>query len=397
MTKRTLLVLAASTYQLPIIRRARELGWRVLTSDNVPENPGHRLADRAYGIDTTDCAGILDIAQKEAIDGLIAAGTDVALPTAAWVGEALGLTAPPVSAVAICCDKANFRRWQKEQGLPHPLAFAPDSPFLCEGQLPEAGSWLIKPDRSSGSKGVFLIGSDEELRRRLPQSRSFSPKGRAVLERFIAGRQLTCEGLLSAGKIAACWITDRRTAPPPHTATRGHRLPARLTDDERAALLASLADAWRRLGVTDGPFDADLVLAEDGLPYILEMTPRLGGNSLSTLIRASADFDLIAFALRQAMGEAPVVPELLPPKPAGLELLGVEREGRLAFDETEFARLQSEPWLLKLQLDCRLGDEVQPFINGRHRVGEALFVAEDRDALDARADELLRRLRLRAI
>jgi hypothetical protein len=38
MTK-TLLVLAASMYQIPAIETAKRLGYRVITTDNVPDNP----------------------------------------------------------------------------------------------------------------------------------------------------------------------------------------------------------------------------------------------------------------------------------------------------------------------------------------------------------------------
>ena len=78
MTRKTLLVLAASRYQIPIITTAKRLGYRVLTIDNVPDNPGHALADQACFIDTTDIQGVLAVARRERVDGVIAACTDVA-------------------------------------------------------------------------------------------------------------------------------------------------------------------------------------------------------------------------------------------------------------------------------------------------------------------------------
>ena len=83
MSRPALLVLAASTYQLRTIRTAKRLGYRVVTTDNVPTNPGHALADQAYSTDTTDLEGVLAIARRERLDGVIAPCTDVAVPTAA--------------------------------------------------------------------------------------------------------------------------------------------------------------------------------------------------------------------------------------------------------------------------------------------------------------------------
>ena len=51
---KTILVLAASRYQLPTITSAKRLGYRVITTDNLPENPGHALADVNYLVDTLD-------------------------------------------------------------------------------------------------------------------------------------------------------------------------------------------------------------------------------------------------------------------------------------------------------------------------------------------------------
>ncbi|NMQ18946.1 hypothetical protein E4P82_06820 [Candidatus Competibacter phosphatis] len=110
MTRKTLLVLAASRYQIPIITTAKRLGYRVLTIDNVPDNPGHALADQACFIDTTDIQGVLAVARRERVDGVIAACTDVAVPTAAVVAQALDLPGISPDAARITCDKNLFSR-----------------------------------------------------------------------------------------------------------------------------------------------------------------------------------------------------------------------------------------------------------------------------------------------
>ena len=101
--KPALLVLAASHYQCDAIRTAQRLGYRVITTDNRPDNPGHRIADRCFDVDTTDRAGVLAIARAEKIAGVLAPCTDVAMPTAACVAEALGLRGPSVASTYRLC------------------------------------------------------------------------------------------------------------------------------------------------------------------------------------------------------------------------------------------------------------------------------------------------------
>src|SRR3954464_13348905 len=106
---KTLLVLAAAQYQMDAIRTAKRLGYRVVTTDNIPGNPGHALADEAYGIDTTDLDAVLEIARAEKIDGVVAPCTDVAVVTAAHLADELDLPGVPVAAARIVTDKLAFR------------------------------------------------------------------------------------------------------------------------------------------------------------------------------------------------------------------------------------------------------------------------------------------------
>jgi biotin carboxylase len=397
MTSPTLLVLAASSYQLRTIETAKRLGYRVVTTDNRPGNPGHVLADRAYSTDTTNLEGVLAIALGERIDGVIAPCTDVAVPTAAYVASKLRLPGPPHESALIVCDKARFRRFLAQHGLP-----APETHDISDSHRPATqhftgGAWVMKPDRSSGAKGVFIVGSLAEFEARIADTLACSANRQGVLERFIDGHQGTCEGILRQGRIAHAFFLDRQTVAPPYAATAGHHVPTSLDAASRQALLDQLGELWRLLGVTDGPFDCDFVVGSDRV-YILEMTPRLGGNSISTLLHAATGgFDLVEYAVRQACGEHVSLPTTLPLAPTAVVILGAANPGRLAFDERELEALRREPWVERIALDLDSGNPVQAFTNGRHRVGEALVRGTDRTSLDEHASELRRRLNVRAI
>ena len=146
-----------------------------------------------------------------------------------------------------------------------------------------AERWIIKPDQSSGSKGIFIVSSLAEFHQRLPESLAYSPNGCAILERFIDGWQGTCEGIVRDGKVAVSFVLDRETAPAPYVATVGHRVPSVLPAPVQTRLIRTLEDLWRRLEYRDGPFDCDFVAADCEM-YLLEMSPRIGGNSISALL-----------------------------------------------------------------------------------------------------------------
>ena len=395
MTSKTLLVLGASIYQAATIRRARELGYRVLSTDNAPHNPGHALASQSFDVDISDCEGVLQLARRERIDGVVAPCTDVGVPTASFVAEALGLPAPPAQASRIVVNKAHFRRFQHDHGEPCPDFLVGDGQLDIADVRFAEGPWIVKPDASSGSKGVFIVRSRQELRDRLPQALEFSRGAQVLAERYIEGHQGTCEGVLAGGRIATAWLLDRQTAPPPYAATHGHFVPSSLDPATQAAVLARIESVWRKLGVRSGLFDCDFVIS-NGVVYVLELSPRLGGNSIARLLQFATGFDPLEYIVRFACNDLPPLPEPRAPRTCAITLLGASQRGQLRYDAVQAERLRAEPWVAWLEIDLPAGARVEPFINGRNRAGEAMVTADNREQLRLRVTELKSRLALDA-
>ena len=177
--------------------------------------------------------------------------------------------------------------------------------------------------------------------------------------------------------------------------TSGHHLPTCLAPKLQARLFDHLRRLWRLLNVTSGPFDCDFVATQDEV-YILEVTARMGGNSISTLINKAANFDLVEYSVKQAVGEPVRLPSSVALRPMALILLGVTEPGLLDYDRDEAEALLRESWVDSISWDVPYGQAVLPFINGRHRVGEAFIYGADRMEVDARVVEFKRRLNLKA-
>jgi len=392
---RTLLVLAASTYQLPVIRTAQRLGWRVITTDNNPRNPGHSISDVSYTVDTTDRDGVLSIARTERISGVISPGTDIAVTTAAYVAEELGLAGPPLWSASILTNKLAFRSFLKENGLPTPSVkrVSEMDLDLCLSTVDER--WVMKPSMSSGSKGVFFVESSADIRAHYQSSRRYSWNGEVFLEEYIAGTQHSCEGFLSDGKVAFCLITDRDTVDFPYATTAGHRVPTAASMKAQTNIKIMLERLFAMVEICDGPFDCDFVVNGDEVT-IIEVTPRLGGNAISSLVHEACELDLVGAAIRYATGES--IGRLGPttPTPAAVLILGVDRSGRLQLDMDSFHALKAQPWVRTLELDYPEGSLVEAFTNGRNRVGEAMIVGSSRSDLDRKVDVIRAKLALAA-
>jgi biotin carboxylase len=383
---RRLMVLAASVQQAPLIRRLIALGAEVVTLDNRPDNPGHALAHAAVHCDVRDIEGVARAFRAERCEGVVAAASDVAVETAAALGARLGIPAPPPAAAAALLGKTDFRATQARLGLPAPA-------FARAGEAPPGtGPWIVKPLRGSGSRGVRIVTEQAALPGALAAAAAQSLDGQAMLEALLPGSQHTAEGWMQGGRVAAMLVTERLTAPAPHVATLGHRVPAALPAGAEAALRAQIEALFAELGYREGPFDADAVLAPEG-PVLLEISPRTGGNGLMRLVEAATGADVMGLLGLAALGR---LPPLAPwaPRPAAAQILADPRGGRLRYDPAALPGLAAEPWLADLTLDLPPGGVVPAFTEGRARFGQAVWTAGDRAGLEARLAEITARLGL---
>jgi biotin carboxylase len=395
---KTVLVLGASRYQHPVIAHARAEGHRVVAVDARADSVGFEDATRAVVMDTTDAPAVLELARRERVDAAVVYATDVALPTLGVLVDALGIPGPGLAAARTLTRKGLFRAHQRERGLPAPAyhVVGPDQP-LPPLDWAASPHWIVKPDQSSGSKGTRRVGSPDELREAVDDARGFSKSGLVIAEEYLPGHQLTCEGLLVDGALRFGLVFDRVTVPPPHVVTAGHTLPSQRPLPVRERALEAVVDALTGAGVRSTVFDADVVAHGDRVT-LLEVTPRGGGNTLSRFIHASTGVDLVAHALSLALGQDPgeVSPTWAAPA-CGLMLFGATRRGRLSYDADALATLRARPWVHSVEVDAPPGAEVAPFINGRHRLGEAILFADSHDALERRRAELSAALALDAI
>ena len=89
----------------------------VITCDNRADNVGHAYADESHNVSTTDEGGVLTLARRLEIDAIVAYASDPAAPTAAYVGNLLGLPSNPYKSVLTLARKDLFREFQVRNGF----------------------------------------------------------------------------------------------------------------------------------------------------------------------------------------------------------------------------------------------------------------------------------------
>jgi len=304
---RKILFLGAAPFQLPPIYYALQCGYQVITCDNRPDNPGHRLAHCSYGVSTVDTAAVLGIAEREQVDGVLAYASDVSAPTAARVAWELRLPGNPPAAVELLTRKDSFRAFLARAGLQSLLYRS-----FCAGERDAVRSYveqaarvmIIKPADASGSKGVSLLDPDCFDSRQVDQAFDESRSRTVVVEEFVpkSGHQVCGDGFVEDGELTFVDFGDghfyddgRFFAPFAETFPSLHPL----------AVLAEARQALDRIlsatGYRQGPINLDVLITDSGKPFVIEIGPRAGGNFIPTAISLRTGTDLVAAAVESCL------------------------------------------------------------------------------------------------
>ena len=292
--------------QMPPIGYARRQGHYVITCDYLPENPGHRLAHEYHNVSTTDMKAVLEVARNAGIDGIVAYASDPAAPTAAYVGNALGLVSNPYEAVLTLARKDLFRRFLRDHGfhVPRSESF---------GSVREAREYagtlslpiFVKPVDSSGSKGVTQLQDLDDLETAFSHALKYSRAKRVVVEERICrkGYQVAGDGFIVDGRLAfRCFANEHFDKLCNGLVPIGESFPA--IHDKR--LLETAHRETQRLltllGMKTGALNFDFVFTETGEFFFLELGPRNGGNLIPEVINYVTGVDLVKYTVDAALG-----------------------------------------------------------------------------------------------
>ncbi|HXI10923.1 MAG TPA: ATP-grasp domain-containing protein [Thermodesulfobacteriota bacterium] len=266
--------------QIPLIRKARDLGLFVIASDKSPSAPGFRYADHALKLDTKNARGHIAFAlanrERFNIKGVVA-GADVAV-TASMVSEALGFPGIPVEVALRSNNKWLMKQQWLKDGIPTPYAEEVSTVAEAMKVIRKVGlPCMVKAIDNAASRGSRRIDSIKELDAALKDARDHSSTGTALIEEYVEGVEQSVEMLVYNGMHLRFGVVDRHFGFEPFPIEIGHTNPSRLAPDLQESLYELAAGAAVSLGIDYGPYKADTILTKKG-PMILELPARLSGG-----------------------------------------------------------------------------------------------------------------------
>ena len=369
-----ILILGAGIYQVPLINTAKRMGVYTIVA-SIPGNyPGFAIADKVYYENTTDYEKILEIAKEEKIDGIVTAGTDVAVITIGKVCDALGLPGLSEQAAVIATDKMRMKEVYEKYGV---RTARYRKVYFDSGDIASQVSMLnmplmFKSVDSSGSRGIVKVNSIDEFGKAVEYVKGSTRSDYFIVEEFLSGEEFGAQAFVRNGKVEFILphgdyvFTGDTGVPVGHFAP--YDLPQETTEDAAHQLRLAI----EAMGLDNCAINADFILV-DGKTYVLEIGGRSGATCLAELTAIYYDFDYYEKILKTALGEdvdfTPGPAAAHGGVPNASKLLMSDRDGVIVSQEDHN---EPDPDIYEVMFDYKPGDRVHKFKVGPHRIGHVV-------------------------
>lgn len=370
-----ILILGAGIYQVPLIKKARELDLFSIVVSVPGNHPGFEFADKIAYVDTTDFEKVLELARRERVDGICTAGTDVAIISLGYACEHLELPGISHEAACIVNDKARMKDAFLNGGVRTARYFKANTLEECEKAYEALEKpVLIKATDSSGSRGISVVNSFDRLEQAYALALSVSRQKVVVVEEFIEGEEFGAQAFVENGSVRFIlphgdYVFKGDTGVP-----IGHFAPYALDPAIIEDCKIQLTRAIKSAGLCTCAINADFILKGDKV-YVIEIGARSGATCLAELTSIFYGIDYYEQIIRAALGEET---DFMPREnmPNASMLLYSTQSGII-----KSIRNDNLPdWrIAEIKFDYAAGDTIRAFRVGPDRIGHVITRAETLD------------------
>jgi len=387
MAQKRLMLLGGLRYLIPVIEEAHKMGVYVITADYLPGNIAHKYSDEYCDVSIIDKDAVLNAARKLRIDGILSHAVDPGVTTAAYVAEQMNLPFQcSYEAACILQDKSRFRQFLSENGFNCPKAKGYNH---IEDALNDVDyfNWpvIVKPVDSAGSKGVTKVEDRSGLKPAIETALAASLSGNIVIEDFLdkVGAQSSADIFTVDGKLVYPAYSDQlfdSNAANPYTPAI-EIWPSSMEQKFQDDLTDQLQRLFTLLGVKSGIYNVESRVCSDGKAYIMEVSPRGGGNRIAELQDMATGQSLIRNEIKKALGME--LDNVVVPVYDGVwcnYILHSSKEGTLVSVDIDPEFQKNH--VRDIGLIAKPGDRIVPFTGANTSLGTLFLQFDSREELD---------------
>lgn len=376
-----LMILGGSRYALPVIKAAHEMGLYVITADYLPDNIAHKYSDEYCNVSIIEKDKVLEKAKNLNIDGIMSFGCDPGVVPAAYVAEKMGLpSVGSYESVLILQNKDRFRKFLSDNGFNVPTAkgYLNKEEALKETDL---FHWpvIVKPTDSAGSKGVSKVEDPKDLPKAIDYALEKSLNGKFIIEDFLEkiGCSSDTDSFSVNGELKFVSFNAQRfdlQAVNPY-APAAYSWPSTMSLSHEIELRSELQRMMKLLDLGTSVYNIETRECIDGKVYIMECSPRGGGNRLAEVLKYATGVDIIKASVLAAIGEEVTEIEQKPYNGYWAEvILHSDKPGE--FEELWISEEIREN-IVEEDLWVESGDHVEEFVAANNALGTLVLRFDD--------------------
>lgn len=376
--KKAVLIFGVGPLQESIIKRAKLMGLYTVGIDPVADATCRDAVDAFEVVPGQDYEGTCAVVNKYGIDAIVTAATDKPLVMMACIAEKYGFPFFSVETAQWSTDKYQMKQRFMEGGVPCAKGRLVKS---VEETADMVYPVIVKPRDNSGSRGVKLCRSKEELAASMSEAFEVSKLDTILVEEFIEGPEYSIEGLHYDGSTEVIQFTEKKTTEFPYNVELGHNQPAKLTDEQKNAIREIVYRIGKTLKFENCPSHTELKINERGI-FVIETSPRLGGDYItSTLVPLSTGINMEDQLLHIALGENVDTNSGRFDKASGVCFLNLPCGKVMAIDDA-IHEVSTWPNVKVFSTSLKVADEIHPITSSLNRYGQFIVQADNKRELD---------------
>ena len=386
---------------MPIIKRAREMGYYVIAADGNPNAVGLQYADKQICANITSEEEMVAIAKQEQIDGVIHPCSEVSMNVMGRIHDELNLSGVSRKQAVVATNKHLMREAFKKGDAPSPISIlAKSAEDAWEQFMAMPGDAILKPSRNSGSRGIAKVSkgsngvsevSKEDFYKLYDIALEESRDNSVLIEQFIEGPEFSVEIIVWEGKVNVLTVTDKKTTEAPHFVELGHNQPSCFPEETVALINDAAVRGVKALGVDKCSCHAE-VKVQDGKAYLMEIGARMGGDFISTVLtRLSTGIDMVAAAIDCALNIKPDLTPKAAPQGVCIRYFCPKPGKLVSISNTE---VLDDPRVHEWEIYHQVGDEIPEVTSSLCRSGHVIVTEETPQKAIAYAESLLNEVKM---
>lgn len=369
-----IIILGASVYQVPLIKKAKEMGLYTIVI-SIPGNyPGFDCGDKSYYVDTTDKEKILKIAIDERIDGICTSGTDVAISTIGYVCEKLGLNGNTLENSIISTNKLLMKKAFRNEEVRTSDFYGCTSADELERNFNKLNTdrAVVKVIDKSGSRGIVLVDSNTNWKNLFDEEMKITNSKTLLIEKYVFGKEIGIDAFVKDG-VAEILI--------PHEKINvmingigipaGHLIPFKCSKKTLNSINEEVNKVIHALKIKNGALNIDAFVLDSGLINIIEAGSRAGATGIPEIISIYTNLDYYELIIKNALNEEINCKYKESVSNVASLLMFSEKDGY--YLNCDYKKIEG----VTFYLDKKVGDRVYKVEDGSCRVGMAIITGND--------------------